>query len=609
MSDCTNTFGPDFNQQNNNVDGCGPSANALNADCRPWQLTLSNDSAIIDGFVAESMNIASADANVHKLLGIHEQEKLIDATGMGNPISGGDIGAYPSKNAFNIIKTQWKSVQRGTDAILASASIGYDFGLIKTNEGNRRRYSVDDAAIRKHITAVSLMQSSNPLERATRVRIERSQCGVKWRGVQILDLPDDDCLNTFLLRDSVTSRFWRIRPLSFNGGESNSWAVQGIQMVDNHLATNENNIQDKILLENRDREYSMDTTLLKIFFEIQETQSDLTRFGLQMTGDTLHAAVNFSSVVSALGRPFIMGDIIQIPSLTQFSATLEPIEKYYEIVDTLWASEGFTPGWQPTLQRIILQPAFASRETQNVFGDLGNEREVDAFGLLGDDGNETVYSDYTGVTEEIYAQSKIQVPERGTDISGIREWTPDEIAKAREAGIPNLEKTGRGSRYPSTQGTTIPPNGQPFTEGPTLPETASNGDYHRLFVGDVTIQLHKYVITAGGWVMIAQMQIDVLPAGAPSFQASDGLPPNNAPYTEGDEFPSDPTDRAYHRLTYTAIDDELPPRLHRYSLIKHRWIFIEADYRASNNNINSILADFLNNPHVPIDRITKNNED
>ena len=512
MAKCENTYGRDGETI---VDKCGPLS-SLNPDCKPWQLTTSLDSAFIDSVVGESMNIAAADAFVHKLLGVHEQEKLIDATGFGEPISGGSIGNFQADNAFTIVRNQWKSIQRGSDAVLASAYIGYDFGLIKTNQGDRQRYSVDDAAIRKHITAVTIMQSAIAAERATKVRVERSQDGKTWKGVQILTLPDDDCLNTFMLKDSVTSRFWRIRPVEFNG--AGSWGVQGLQLTKNHLHTNPDNIQDKILLENRDREYDMEDLQVKIYYDIQETQTDLSRFGMMMSGETLFAAVNFSAGVAAMGRPFIVGDILRVPSMTQFSATMEPVEKYYEVVDTLWAAEGYTPGWQPTLQRIVLQPAMASRETQNIFGDLSNERKVDAFGLLnGDDGNSSMYADYTAVTEEIFAQSKIQVPERGTDVSGIREWSDDEIALARRAGINNIEKTGINKGNRTSGSTTIPPDDAPYTQGPTLPDGVKKNAYHRLTIDGEPVQLYKFVPEAGGWQLLAEIPIAIGPSQIGTF--------------------------------------------------------------------------------------------
>ena len=522
------------------IPGCGPDGKPLqkNVECRLWELTKSPDSQIIDSYIAESLNLASADANVYKLLGVHEQGQIVDSAGFGNPISGGAIGNFPARNAFNIYETIWKSVQRGTAAIVASAFIGYDFGVHKTNEQTRRRYSVDSARIHKRIQAIALKQSANKNERVTKARLERSLDGRKWKGVQILNLPDDDCLNHFALRDSASSAFWRIRPLNFNGGPQHSWGVKAFQLIENYLVTDESNIQDKILLENRDREYDTSTLPVKIYFDTQEVQTDLTRFGLQLTAETLFAAASFSSVVAALGRPFIIGDIVQIPSLTQFSAKMEPIEKYMEVVDTMWAAEGYTPTWQPTLQRIVLQPAFASRETQDIFGDLGNEREIDALGLLGgDDGDHPVYQDLGNVTDEIYAVAKNDLPEKGTDKSGIRKWTEEELKAADSAGVPQIRKLGQE------------------------------------FLND--------------------------------FQATDGMPPNSEPYTEGDMYPESPKDGDYHRLTFTAIDDDLPARLHRYSGAKRKWMFIEADYRRTRNSRKPIIQEYINNPNTSIRKNTK----
>jgi len=522
------------------VPGCDSNDNPLlsSANCRPWQLTKQTaDAHLIDSFISESLGIAAADANVYKLLGVHEQGKLVDASGFGKPISNGDIGSFPAANAFSIFETIWKSIQRGEEAILASAYIGYDFGYVQTNEGGRRRYSVEDARIYKRIQAIGVKQSGNSNERVTKARLERSLCGKVWKGVQIITLPDDDELHCYALRDSAASAFWRLRPLNFNGGDKDSWGIKALQLIDNYLVTDESNIQDKILLENRDREYDSSTLPIKIYYDSQETQTDLTRFGLQMTAETLFIAVSFSAVVAALGRPMIIGDIIQIPSLTQYSATLEPIERYMEVVDTMWASEGFTPQWQPTLQRVVLQPAFASRETQNVFGDLSNEREIDALGLLGgDDGLNPVYQDHGDVVDEIKATAKTDVPEKGVDLSGIRQWTDDELSAARDVGADNIEKIGRE---------------------------------------------------------------------AFNHFRSDGLPPNNEPYTEGDEFPNNPSDGDYHRLTYEAVSDDLPVRLHRYSFAKKLWMFIEADTRASFNSKKRVLQEYLNNPNTSIRKVTK----
>src|SRR5699024_7198059 len=57
----------------------------------------------------------------------------------------------------------------------------------------------------------------------------------------------------------------------------------------------------------------------------------------------------------------------------------------------------------------------------------------------------------------------------------------------------------------------------------------------------------------------------------------DALPPNGEPYTEGDDFPNNPTNGDYHRVTYLNVDRNLPPRIYRFSDVKCKWIYLETD--------------------------------
>ena len=168
--------------------------------------------------------------------------------------------------------TEWRSIQRG-NGVLASAYIGYDFGNIKTNDDSRRAYGVD-TGIYKHVATIAIKQSSQQSRRVTRARIERSDDGIKWRGVSIVLFPDDDCLNTVQFKHSVPSRYWTIRPLDFNGvGTDDVWAIPAIQMFHNDIATDEYNIQDMVLLENRDRDYATDEIPMKGYYDLMDNRS------------------------------------------------------------------------------------------------------------------------------------------------------------------------------------------------------------------------------------------------------------------------------------------------------------------------------------------------
>jgi len=547
---CKGTTGPDYElnrdgtiPDNSKVpSGCEPSIVDGSATfprptdyrCKEFQLENDQSNNFIEDVVNEALNIGGATLNIYKLLGVHEQNKLVDCTGRGGPLSGGDFPNFPSTNAFDKFVTEWRSVQRGM-GVTASSYIGYDFGNIKTIDASRAAYGID-TSIYKHVTTMAIKQSSNPLRRVTRARIERSDDGVKWFGVAVVLLPDDDCLNTFQFRDSVPSRYWRVRPLDFNGSTTEDvWAVSALQMFHNYVATDEYNIQDKVLLENRDRDYAEDSIPVKGYYDLTDNLAELSFAGIETPSLIMYMTVSFSGCVAALGRPLVIGDIMEIPSEAQYSAKLERILKWMEVTDVSWATEGYTPGWRPTLLRIVAQPAYVSQETQDVFGDLA-ESEPDATGLVtGEDGQDTTYQDYFDVSKTVEAEAKDATPERGADGSNtIRAWEESEIKSAADQGLNNLQKIG------------LNPTG---------------------------------------------------------FAVEDAMPPNNATFTEADDYPVNPKHGDYHRLTYSGLAGDIPARLYRYSDSKGRWIYLETDLRAQYNPIKPKLKEFITSPGA-----TSNNE-
>jgi hypothetical protein len=551
-SSCNGTTGPDYDL---NPDGtrktttgqqaCTPAPNGKSLQptqsddlrCKPFQLENDKGNQYVDRVVNEALNIGGASLNIYKLLGVHEQGKLVDCTGKGEALSNGDLPNFPATNAFDKYITEWRSIQRGT-GVLASAYIGYDFGNIKTNDDSRRAYGID-TSIYKHVATIAIKQSDQQTRRVTRARIERSDDGIKWYGVAVVLLPDDDCLNTIQFKHSVPSRYWRIRPLDFNGaGVDDVWAVPAIQMFHDYVATDEYNIQDKVLLENRDRDYDIDATPIKGYYDLTDNLSELTAFGIEVPSMTIYISVSFSACVAALSRPLVVGDIMEIPSEAQYSAEMKRILKWMEVTDVSWATEGYTPGWQPTLLRIVAQPAFATQETQDIFGDLGDV-SPDALGSVV--GEDPIYQDYFDVSQTIEAEARDAVPERGAEGSStIRAWEESEVVAANDQGVPNLQKIG------------LNPTG--------------------LYV-------------------------------------EDAMPPNNAPFTEGDEYVENPTHGDYHRLTYSGLAEDIPARLYRYSTSKGRWIYLETDLRALYNPAKPTLKEFITSPNaVPNSKITRNRE-
>ena len=507
--------------------------------CKDFQLSENRDSCIIDAFVDEHINIGGTNANVFKLLGIHEQGRLVDLTEFGNPISSGDQVGFPKDEAFTTFVTEWRSAQKGSE-VTASAFIGYDFGVIKLDNG-RRRYGID-TSVKHNISTIKIKQGNNPQNRVTKARVERSDDSVTWYGAAIISLPDDDCWNTIHFRNTAPMRFWRIRPLEFNGGAGDHWAVQALEMFDYDL-TSIDDIQDKIWNENRDRDYADESILIKGYYDLVDTQTELSRFGIELPSQTINLVVSFNATVAILGRPFVVGDIVELPSETQFNVKLEPIKKYMEVIDVTWATEGYTPTWRPLLQRIILQPMLATQETADIVGGLEGYTDDTGFfenfdkthGM--DDGDHPIFQDYSDIKDAIEqtACDENHLPERGADPADVTQFSENQIEAAAAQGMkdnegkPTLGKLGLNPRQLYVEDG-MPPNGLPFTEGDSLPpvETAKNGDYHR--------------------------------------------------------------------LTYTGISTNIPPRLYKFSAAKNRWIFVETDKRQKFNNTKPVLQEFISSP-------------
>jgi hypothetical protein len=482
---------------------CKTDANGLpcpevgNPSCTPFELTNTGDDCVISSLVEEHIAIGAATINVFKLLGVHEQGNLVDLAKNGTPLVSGENIKFPSTDAFISNSCEWRSIQKG-QGVLASAFLGYDFGEIKLDNG-RLRYGIE-TSVRHHITTIKLKQSPNQKNRATKARVERSDDNITWYGVSIVDIPDNDQLNTISVKQSAPSRYWRIRPIVFNGDTNDYWGVSQLQLID-YASTSIQNIQDELgFLENRDRDYASQSIPMKATYEVQDVQSELTKIGIETSALSLYIHVSFNAAVRSLGRPFVIGDVIEIPSETQFTANLTPIKKYLEVDDVSWSTEGYTPGWKPTMQRLIAKPMLASQETMDIIGDFAGNR--DSSGLF--DTLIPEYQDLTDINDKIEAASLKMVPERHADIADVTEISDEIIDNAGIFG-PNLSKLNINPRGLYVEDA-MPPNGETYTQGDVFPTNPNDKDWHRLTytnlpTGDkIPPRLYKYSVAKNRWI-------------------------------------------------------------------------------------------------------------
>lgn len=482
-----------------------------------------SDSNIIETYITEHLKMGAANANVFKLLGVHEQGKYVDPNGVGSAISSGEVASLPASDVFEKYPcVGWKSTQKG-DQVVAKSFIGYDFGPLRSCE--RTIYGVDTKNTYL-VTEIVLQQGKQKQNRCSKIRVERSDDGKTWFGVDIINAIDTENEVTYKIRQTVPSRFWRLRPIEFNGLAADSWQVLKFHLS-NRQTTRLDTLQDEMgYLESRDRDYSSESVQIKMYYDIVDTKTQLSKIGIDTSDFPYSFLVGFLDAIRLLGRPFVIGDIIELPNEVQYTPTLKPVKKYLEVTDVTWATEGYTPNWRPTLQRVSAAPLIASQETLDVID--GHHRAKDPMGFVDMDNSQV--QDFTDVSHRIFQQAEQNVPERGSDTFNIAEITDDVEQQINDQ---------------------LPVNVQP-------------------------------------------KRFNINPKG---LYVEDALPPNGLPYTEGDAFPPTPADGAYHRLTYkNNANDNIPPRLFKYSLVKGRWIYCETDRRKQYNRMKPSLQANITSP-------------
>lgn len=470
------------------------------SNCSPWSILDGPEDCIMAAYITQQLNISGAILNVYKLLGIYEQGLLQDVTGIGEAISGGDLGNNPASNAFDKYITEWRSLQTGA-TVISNAYIGYDFGPIRLDNG-RLRYGID-TAIMKDVSCIKIMQGCDTQNRVTKIRIERSENGIKWYGVEVFNLQDCDGLLTVNFNRTVPSRYWRIRPLSFNGGQNDYWSVKALQMIE-YEATTVTNIQDKILLENRDRNYLTTPITLRAAYQPQENPSVFQAMGINQMADVFIFSLSFQDVVQQLGRPMVIGDILKVPSEVQYSTAMNAIEKYLEVTDVFWGSSGYSPMYVPLVQKITAKPLMASQETQDITGKL--TADIDSSGLfdINNGDNSKVYQDYMDVNDSIRAEYKKNVPEKGIDYANAPVLSQElrDYAKAH----PDMNVDFLSRRRGPYGIDAMPPNGLPYTQADEFPLYPKNGDYHRLTyekIGvNIPVRLYKWSTAKSRWIYL-----------------------------------------------------------------------------------------------------------
>ena len=262
----------------------------------------------------------------------------------------------------------------------------------------------------------------------------------------------------------------------------------------------EKSIQDLLFLENRDRKYDRSVYNLRGHYTIQDTDFNLSQFGLFVTNDTLFFTFHINDMIEKMGRKIMPGDVLELPHLRDFNP-LDPnddipiaLRKYYVVQETTRAAEGVAPTWWPHLWRAKVQPMVDGQE----YRDILNEK------LTNEDGNEvggstirdylSTYSKNVNINDAVIAQAEKDVPLSGydttplyvlpTDTNGNPEITFAETADSTKITADSTVITADITRITPQRnllgylvGSNAAPNGLPVKALTYFPDVAAIGDY------------------------------------------------------------------------------------------------------------------------------------
>ena len=188
----------------------------------------------------------------------------------------------------------------------------------------------------------------------------------------------------------------------------------------------EQNIQDLLWLENRDRKY--DTSLYKMrgIYTRADQDFDLSQFGLFLATGTIFMVFHLRDMVDLIGRKLMNGDVLELQHLTDYDALNQDVpaalKRYYVVGDASFASEGFSPTWWPHLWRVKLNPLVDSQEYKDILNNITAGNSTTPIGQI-----LSTLDTNLKVNDATIREGEANVPLSGYDTSSlyIKPLTPD----------------------------------------------------------------------------------------------------------------------------------------------------------------------------------------
>jgi hypothetical protein len=300
------------------------------------------------------------------------------------------------------------------------------------------------------------------------------------------------------------------------------------------------NIQDLLLLENRDRKYDPSIYKIRGLYNVQNIDFNLSQFGLFIDNDTLFMTVHINDFITFIGRKPLSGDVIELPHLRDEFALNDfdfSLPRYYVIEDVGRASEGFSVTWYPHLYRLKLKKITDNQQFADILDQPANENSNVTLRELLSTANKELE-----INDSVLAQAESDSPLSGFETRQFYTLAVD------------------------------PTNGQ------TLLQTADETVLDASNITNTTAEVNNRAKRSG----------------YSGYLLGDGYPPNGVDFGHGIQFPQAPAEDDFFLRT-----DLMPNRLFRYD--GARWIKVEDKIRHTLTNSDTrqtLKTGFINNKNI-----------
>lgn len=310
-----------------------------------------------------------------------------------------------------------------------------------------------------------------------------------------------------------------------------------------YSSTNPTQIQDMLFLENRDRKYDPDVYVLRGVYNLQDTDFNLSQFGLFLQNDTVFITFHINDTVEKVGRKIIAGDVVELPHLKDDFALNDlqfALKRFYVIEEVNRAAEGFSATWYPHLYRAKCKPLVDSQEFKDILDGLADEdTDVTLRDIM------SSYEKEMQITQAVLDQAEADAPKSGYDTSQLYN------IRSNTAGL--SEKWSSVKTYFKGDIVTFGENKYEVVQEATNVQPPNSSYY-------------KFIE--------AIRELDSLIG----YLTDDAAPPNGAVYSSGIAFPLSPVVDQYHLRT-----DYMPRRLFKYN--GTRWVKVEDEKRMTMSNL------------------------